>query len=405
MQFVCRLGTADGRIVTELQQGSDVGAVRRELERKGFHVFEVKPRGFGLLRQLRWPGRRRRRLPAREFLAFNQELAALLRAGLPLLQSLDLMLERMEDENFREILSEVRDQVKSGAELSEAFASFGDLFPPLYPSTLKAGERSGELEQVLRRFIRYLRLVLGARKKVFSALIYPTVLISLSVVMMLVMAVVVVPRFSRFYDDLDAELPALTQTTLSISFFLRDHFLWIVAGAVAGIWALRRWAGTEGGRVVVDRWRLEVPLVGDIFRYFSLSEFCRSLSTLLAGGIPLLQALDTAVSAVSNAFVRRRLEPAIAAVREGQAFHRAVEDSGIFPPLGIDMIKVGEATGALDDMLASISDHFDEAVETRTERLLALFEPIMLVVMGVIVAALLVSIYLPMVSILGQVGS
>lgn len=403
MQFVCRVGTPDGEILTQVQQGNDQGTLRRELERQGFHIFEIKPRGLSLP-TLRGRERRRKKLPPDEFLAFNQELAALLRAGLPLLQSIDLMLERMENPSFRDVLTEIRDQVRSGAELSEAFDSFGDLFPPLYASTLRAGERSGELEQVIRRFMRYQALVLDARKKVVSALVYPTALISLSLVMMIIMAVVVVPRFSRFYEDLDAELPALTQVTLGISFFLRDHFLWIVIGSVIAFTLTRRWARTEAGRTTVDRWRLQIPLVGTIFHYFSLSEFCRSLATLLAGGIPLLAALDTAVSSVSNAFIRKKLHPTIQDIREGQAFHQAIETTGVFPGLGIDMIKVGEATGSLDEMLTSVSDHFDERVETRTERLLSLIEPVMLVIMGIIISAILISIYLPMFNVLGQVG-
>ncbi len=403
MQFVCRLGAPDGRILTQIEESRDVGALRRELERQGLHVFEIKPKGVSLLPRL-GRGTRRKRLPAEEFLAFNQEMAALLRAGLTLLQSFDLMLERMENESFRQVLAEIRDDVRSGADMSDAFAKFGDLFPPLYASTLKAGERSGELESVIRRFIRYQQLVLGARKKVVSALVYPTVLITLSLIMLMVMAVVVVPRFSKFYEDLDAELPAITQLTLTISFFLRDHFLIIAGLIVLSVWGFRRWARTPSGQIAVDRARLRIPIVGQIFRYFALSEFCRSLATLLSGGIPLLAALDTAVSSVSNAFVRMKMRPSIGEVREGQAFYQSVENTEVFPALGIDMIKVGEATGALDEMLNSVSDYFDEQIETRTQRLLSLVEPVMLVVMGVIVAGLLISIYLPMFSVLGQIG-
>jgi len=403
MQFVCRLGTPDGRILTQVESGQDLGVLRRDLERQGFHIFEIKPRGIGMPK-LRGSGARHRKLKGETFLAFNQELAALLRAGLPLMQGLDLMLERMEDEGFRSVLTEVRDKVRSGLELSEAFASFGDLFPPLYAATLKAGERSGELEQVLRRFIRFQRLVQSTRKRVTSALIYPIVLVLLSIAMLTVMAVVVVPRFSAFYRDLNAELPAITQVILAVSFFLRDNLLWIMLGIIGLVFAWRRWLRTEAGRITVDGWRLRIPLVGDIFLHFSLGEFCRSLATLLSGGIPLLQALETGAEAISNAFIRKRLIPASEDVRQGGAFHQALEHSEIVPALAIDMIKVGEATGSLDEMLQSVADHFDEKVETRTQRLLSLIEPIMLIVMGVVIAVLLVSIYLPMFSVLSQVN-
>lgn len=402
MQYLCRLGTPDGRVLTQIEEGKDVGVLRRELERQGFHIFEIKPRGLSLP-SLRGRQSRVRKLNSEEFLAFNQELAALLRAGLPLLQSLDLMLERMENESLRSVLTEVRDQVKSGAELSDAFASFGDLFPSLYSATLKAGERSGELEGVLTRFIRFQRLVMQTRKRVVSALVYPVVLILLSLAMITIMAVVVVPRFSAFYTDLDAELPGLTKTILGISFFMRDHFLWIVAGIGVGIFLWRRWVRTDSGRETVDRWRLGIPLVGDIFLLFALGEFCRSLATLLAGGIPLLQALETATQSVGNLHIRRKLEPAASEIRQGGAFHQSIEDSGIVPPIAIDMIKVGEATGSLDEMLQNVADNFDDKVETRTERLLSLVEPIMLIVMGVIIATILIAIYLPMFSVLGQI--
>lgn len=406
MQFVCRYGTPDGRILTNVQQGSDADAVKRELERQGFHIFEVRQRGSLFNFQLPFVGGgRKRRMPLDQFLAFNQELAALLRAGLPILQGLEMMLERIEDPHTRQVLTEVHDQVKSGAELSEAFANFGDMFPPLYASTLKAGERSGELESVIRRFIRYLQLVSTSRKKVVSALVYPAVLVVLSIIMLSILAIYVVPSFSKFYEDLDAELPTLTQVTLAISFFLRDNLLWILGGLfVFGIF-MNNWTATPKGRAFVDRMRLRIPLVGQIFQLFSLSEFCRSLATLLSGGIPLVTALDTAVNAVGNSHIRTAVSPVIENVTRGEAFHESLEETAVFPHIAIDMIKVGEATGSLDEMLNSVSDYFDEAIETKVDRLLTLVEPVMLVVMGFLVALLLVSIYLPMFGAFSQVGN
>ncbi len=403
MQFVCRYGTPDGRILTQIQQGADAGSVRRELERQGFHIFEVRQRGVPFQIKLPFSFGGRKRMPLEEFMAFNQELAALLRAGLPLLQSLDLMLERMQETHYADVFTEIRDRVKSGEELSDAFTRFTDLFPALYPSTLKAGERSGELEQVIRRFIRYLRMVINARKRVVSALVYPMVLICLSLAMLAVLAIYVVPSFSKFYHDLDAELPAITQVTLSVSFWLRENIYWLIGFLIAGAFALRAWGQTENGRQFLDRLRLKIPLVGEIFHQFALSEFCRSLATLVAGGIPLVSGLETATAAVSNAFIGESIRPSIDQVRQGQSFHDALDRSGVFPKLAIDMIKVGEATGSLDEMLTSVSDYFDERVETKVQRLLTLVEPIMLIVMGVIVSLLLISIYLPMFGALGQV--
>ncbi|HEX6901573.1 MAG TPA: type II secretion system F family protein [Thermoanaerobaculia bacterium] len=400
MQFFCRVGTPDGRVLEEVFTASDETALRSDLSKRGYHLFEVRRRGVA--RKL--PGRslRRRRIPDQEFLIFNQELASLLKAGLPLLQTLDLMLERMHNPHFRSVLLEVRDKVKSGVDLSEAFAEHGDLFPRLYPSSLKAGERSGELELVIRRFVRYMRLVLEARRRVISALIYPAVLVCLSIAMIAVMSVYVVPKFMGFFSELDAELPLITQIVLAISRFANSNWVLIVVGVAAGAFALRSWGRTETGRLALDRLKLRVPLIGPILQRFAQAEFSRSLATLLSGGIPLVPAFEIAVSSVSNAFVRSKLEPTIQMVREGKPFYTAIEKSEVFTDMAVDMVKVGEATGALDDMLNSVSEFLDEQVETRMQRLLSLVEPMMLVFMGIIIAILLISIYLPMFSMLGQ---
>lgn len=411
MQFVCRVGTPDGRVVEEVVVASDEAALRAELVKRGLHLFEARRRGLPASAGTRGIGSRlgrRKKIAVPEFLVWNQELAALLKAGLPLLQALDLMLERMKNPTFREVLGDIRDRVKSGEELSDAFAIHGELFPRLYPSALKAGERSGELEQVIRRFVRYLKLVLDARKRVISALVYPVVLICLSIAMIAVMAVYVVPKFEVFFADMEVELPLITQITLGISHFLNERTLflwnwaWIALGVISLGISLRKYAQTPAGRIRVDGWRLRIPLLGPVFHRFALSEFCRSLSTLLTGGIPLVPALEIATASVSNAAVRDKIEPRIQMVREGRPFHAALEDSGVFTDMSIDMVKVGEATGALDEMLSSVSDFLDEQVEVRMQRLLSLVEPMMLVFMGLIIGLLLVSIYLPMFSSLGQ---
>lgn len=403
MQFVCRLGTPDGRIIEQRHQGTDETSLRSELEQRGYHVFEVnRPGAFSKLSlgSLRSGSRK---VKNETFLLFNQELAALLRAGLPLLQALDLMLERMENPNFRPILEDIRDRLKAGENLSDSFASYGEVFPRLYSSSLKAGERSGDMEGVIRRFVRYLQLVTTARKKVVSALVYPAVLVGLSLAMLTVMGLFVVPKFTVFYRDMNAELPAMTRMTLGTAAFFRTHWLPIFGSLAVGLVAFRQWRRTELGAVAFDRFRLGIPLVGSILHRFGLAEFCRSLATLLGGGIPLVPALEIAVDGVGNAYIRQRLRPGIDQVRQGEAFHVALDESGIFTTIAVNMVKVGEATGALDEMLTSVADFLDEQVETRSQRLLSLVEPILLVVMALIIAVLLISIYLPMFSIITQI--
>lgn len=401
MEFVVRVGTPEGRVIEQVHHARDESALKGDLLKKGLHVFEVRAKGMALGLPS-WRGRRRK-IPPATFLVFNQELAALLKAGLPLLQGLELMLERQRDPQLRTVLGDVRDRIKSGQDLSDAFAAYGDVFPPLYASSLKAGERTGELEQVIRRFIRYQKLVLEARKKVVSALVYPTVLVLLSLAMIVVMAVVVVPKFTIFFRDLEVELPLITRITLAVSDFLTGHWYWLVPALVVAVVALRRWFTTESGRLVRDSYLLRVPVAGGIAKRFALGEFTRSLSTLLGGGIPLVSALEIAVSAVGNLRIRRVLAPTIQQVREGKPFYGALESTGVFEPLEIDMVKVGEATGSLDTMLGSVAEFVDEQIETRMARLLTLVEPLMLVFMGVIVALLLISIYVPLFNSIGKI--
>ena len=406
MQFVCRVGTPDGRVMEEVFNAADEMALRTDLGKRGLHIFEVRRRGV----PTRMAGtasaagrmRRRRKIPTQDFMVFNQEIAALLKAGLPLLQALELMLERMRHPHFKAVLTDIRDRVKSGEDLSEAFAAHGEMFPRLYPATLKAGERSGELESVIRRFIRYMKLLLDARRRVISAMVYPAVLVCTSIGMIIIMAIYVVPKFMGFFEELDAELPLVTRVVLAASGFVTDNWPVILIVLAGGLLFLRTWGRTPTGRVALDRIKIKVPFMGPVLHRFALAEFCRSLATLLSGGIPLVPAFEIAVASVGTSYVRNRIEPNIQMVREGKPFHEALERSDVFTDMSIDMVKVGEATGSLDDMLTNVSDFLDEQIETRMQRLLSLVEPLMLVFMGIIIAILLIAIYLPMFSMLGD---
>lgn len=401
MQFVCRVGTPEGQVVERVQEGRDAGSVRLDLERRGFHVFELRPKGLAMLQLPGLGGRRK--IGMRSLLLFNQELASLIKAGLPLLQALDMTLERQRDETLREILADVRERVAGGEELSRAFERHDDVLPPLLAPTLRAGERSGELEAVLRRFVRYQKLLLEARKKVVSALIYPTVLVMLSLVLVVVMMVFVVPKFTDFYAGMGAELPLITRVVVTVSLFAQKNFWWGLTLVVVGTVVVSRWRRTALGAATLDGWRLKMPLLGSIFHRMALSEFSRSLATLLAGGIPVVSALSASTRSVGNAYVRQRLESVPDSVREGDSLADSLDRTGVGHEILIDMVRVGEATGSLDVMLGNVSDFLDEEVETGLERTLTLLEPMLLVFMGLIVALLLVSVYLPLYGLLNQV--
>jgi type IV pilus assembly protein PilC len=402
MQFLCRVGTPEGRVLESLFEAPDERALRRELEGRGYHVFEVRRRGLAASLRLPVLGGARARVPAKELLVFNQELAALLRSGLPLLQSLDLLVARQRDRGFKEVLGQLRDRVRGGESLSGAVAGFGDVFPALYAPTLQAGERSGELEQVIRRFLRYQRLVREARRKIVSSLVYPCVLIGLSACLIAVVTTYVLPKFRDFFGGLNADLPWITRGVMALSGFVQANGWAILLLAILGGLVASQWVRTRSGRLALDRWKVRAPLGGPIAMDLALSEFSRSLSTLLAGGIPILPALDSALSAVANTWVRARLAGVPDEVRQGRALADALQDTGIASSLLVDMVKVGESTGSLDAMLSDVSDFLDEEVETRMGRLLSLLEPLMLIAMGLLVTLLLVAVYLPLYGLLGN---
>ena len=403
MQFICRLGTPEGRIIEETFEATDERQLRQNLSKEGFHLFEVRRGGLvGRLPILVKSGGPRR-VGLKELQLFNQELAALLKSGLPLLQALDLMLARQRDPRFRQTLTEIRDKVKSGESLSTAVESFGDMFPPLFAATIRAGESSGELETVIRRFVRYLGLILETKKKVTSALVYPIALISLAAVLIGVMMVYVLPQFTDFFSAMSVDLPLLTRLTMGMALFVKGNLWLILIGLVAATIAWLQFSRSEAGRTAIARLILKVPFLGQIFHRLALSEFCRSLATLLAGGIPLVSALEVSVRAVSNRHLREQLKPVSQSVREGGSLAETLKNTGAASEILIDMVEVGEATGALDSMLSDVSDFLDDEVDTQLQRLLSLLEPIMLVLMGVIVATLLISVYLPLFSLLGRV--
>jgi type IV pilus assembly protein PilC len=403
MEFVCHVGTAEGRVLKQVRSAPSEAALRSELEREGLELIGLERR-LATLRQPRGLGFGRRRVPLRLLLVFTQELGALLRAGLPLLQSLTMLAERQRDPHFRSVLERAHDRVRGGAELSDALAELGDAFPPLYASAVRAGERTGDLELVLGRLVRHFRLVLDARKRVYSALVYPAVLVALALGLLAIMALYVVPTFRTFYAAMDlAELPLLTRWTMGVTAALRNQLPWALPALLVASPFFLRWARTPSGRHWLGRARLTLPVLGPVFHRFAISEYTRSLATLLAGGLPLVQALEIATQAVGNAWMVSKLRPAIGRVREGQALHVALGETGEVPDVALDMVQVGEATGALDQMLANASDFLDEEVETRMQRLLSLIEPALLLVVGGLVAVLLISVYLPIFSALSRI--
>ncbi len=399
--FYCRLASASGEIIERNYTSTTEESLRLELEEKDYLVLEMK-RKNPLLAQFLSLFRIRSRVSSREFLFFNQELAALLKAGLPIVQSLDILLERRENKVFRRALMDIRDRVKSGEALSDAFMAQGDLFPQLYCSSLASGERSGEVPVVLKRFIVYSKNVMMVKKKVASALIYPAILFVLSIGLIGLMVFFIIPKFTEFLTDFGTELPLVTRAMIALADFATEHWqilLVLVVGTVIGGTA---WQRTPSGRMFFDSLQLRVPVLGGIFTDYAQNRFTRTLATLQSGGIPLVISLDLAAKAVGNAVFERKLIQVAGKVREGRALWETLAETNLISGLGVEMVKVGESTGALVDMLNDVSDFLDQEIDHKLTRLVALIEPAMLLFMALVVGTMLMAVYLPLIEVYGN---
>jgi len=394
VEFRCRLASPNGQIVEGVYSADTEARLRHELEEKGLYVLSLQPKGAIAGLSLHLPSKRR--IPAREFLVFNQELATLLKAGMPLVQSLDLLKRRVESPLFRVLLEDVHEKVRSGSAMSDAFASHGDLFPRVYTASLLAGERSGSLDTVLRRYVEYARVIATIRRKTISALVYPAILITLALGLVALIILKVVPAFSDFYVSFGAELPLVTRIIVSVSDVVRGQFVFILIVLVALIAAAILWLKQPGHRSLLDHWVLRVPLIGPIAAKFATSQMARTLATLLGGGLPLATALEIASRSIGNQYMAGQLDIVNTRVREGESFASALEARHVFPEVAVKMAEVGESTGALQEMLNTVADFFDEEISTNMERFITLVEPALLVIMGVVIAGLLLALYMPL---------
>jgi type IV pilus assembly protein PilC len=394
MEFRCRLGTPGGEIIEGVYAADSEDRLRREFEEKGLYVLGIHRAGRIALGSFSLPTRSR--IATREFLVFNQELATLLKAGMPLVQSLDILRRRVTNPLFKSVLDDVHDRVRAGSSLSESFEAHGAMFPGVYTASLLAGEKSGNLEQVIRRYVTYVKVVEGVRRKTISALIYPAVLLVLSLVVVGILVLRVVPQFSGYYEQFGQDLPLSTRVIVSISTFATTYIgimIVLIAALSVSIWL---WLKRPGQRQRFDRWVLRLPALGPIARKFATSQASRTLATLLGGGIPLVNAIDVAARSIKNRYMSAELQQASQQVREGRALSAAMTDSGAFPDVALKMVEVGEQTGALQEMLNSLSDFYDEEIETNLDRFVTLVEPILLIIMGIVIAGLLLALYMPL---------
>ena len=394
-EFFCRVAYPTGEIVERGFEADDEGALRRELESKDYLILEMRRRN-PVMQAITDTLRIKPKISSREFLFFNQELRALIKAGLPVLASLDILLERRKNPTFKAALQDIRDRVKGGEAVSEAFAAQGDLFPKLYASSIASGERSGELPSVLERYVAYQRSIMAIRRKVTAALMYPVILMVLCIGLVALMVFYIIPAFNEFLVDFGTELPLITVILMESATFCTTHwkaiFLTVIGLAIAFV----SWRRTTAGRLVLDRVKMKIPVVGSIIHDYAQNRFTRTLGTLVAGGIPLVTALELSAQAVGNTVFERELLKAATQVREGQSLWESLERTGLVRDIAIEMIKVGESTGALEEMLHNASDFTDEEIDYKLTRMVSLFEPLLIVFMAVVVGGMLLALYLPL---------
>jgi type IV pilus assembly protein PilC len=402
MEFRCRLGTPGGEIIEGIYVADSESRLRRELEEKGLYVLSLQRRGA--LPGLNLGGGRKRRVGSREFLVFNQELATLLKAGMPLVQSLDILRRRVANPTFKAILDGVYEKVKAGTALSDAFAEHEGVFPGVYAASLMAGERSGNLDSVLVRYVAYEKILGAVKRRTISALIYPVILVALMLVLVGIIVVRVVPAFSDFYGNFGRELPFSTRVIVGFSNLVVSNLWLILTALAAGGLALAAWIRQPGQRRRFDQLLLTLPWAGPTARKFATSQVARTLATLLGGGIPLVNALEIASGAMTNRHMAAELDEVTRRVREGQSFAAALLARGVFSDVAIKMVEVGESTGALQDMLNSLADFYDEEIETEVARFITLIEPVILVIMGVVIAVVVLALYMPLFELSSVVG-
>jgi len=400
-QFICRMALPTGEIVERTVVGENEAALRREFEDKDMLVLELR-RQNALLTAFSEVVAVRQRIAAREFLFFNQEFSALLRAGLPILTSLDILIDRRKNVVFKKALENIRERVKGGESLSDAFAAQGDLFPKLYAASLASGERSGELPNVLKRYISYTRSIMTIQKKVVGALIYPAILVCVSIVIVVIMLFKVIPAFATLFATLGTTLPWQTEILVNTATFLQSMWKELLALTVGGVVAFLLWKRSPAGRIGFDRLKMRLPLVGGVIKDYAQNRFTRTLSTLLSGGIPLVTSLELAARAVGNYVLEKELLGVTVHVREGQPLWECLEKTGYVSEMAVEMVKVGESTGSLVEMLDNASEFSEEEIDYRLSKMVTMIEPLMLVFMAVIVTGMILAIYMPLFQAVGQ---
>ncbi|HLG15054.1 MAG TPA: type II secretion system F family protein [Blastocatellia bacterium] len=405
-EYVCRIGAPTGEVVTRTIEANAERELRAKLERDGFRVFSVSATGAAGVRRALGGERHSRKIKTEDFLLFNQQLSALLRAGLPILQAIGILRKRIQNDRLRLLLEDIEEKVRAGQALSQAFAAQGDAFPRIYIASILAGERSGSLDGVLLRYVSYQKTLNDARRKIKKSLAYPAVLVGASIILVMVLSTFVIPKFMQLYGGVGAtELPTVTVVVVSTAEFISKNLLWIIPTVIGTIVFILVWRRTPAGRFTLDRLTLKTPVAGETVRQLTIAQFTRSLATLLAGGITLPESVEIAGESITNRALRRASEGVLSGIREGRPFTDSLEASGWVSELAIDMIGVGERSGALREMLDEVANFYDAEIDVRLNTITTFIEPVILIFMGSLVMTILLAMYLPLFYMIGNMGA
>src|SRR5882757_639082 len=389
-EFVIKLADERGRVMEQSHAAATAEELRARFTQAGYYVYSVKAKSL--------LGASKKKVKLENFLIFNQQFLTLIKAGLPILGSLELLARRQKLPHFRAQLEDVAARVKTGESISQAFEAQGG-FPIVYTTTLLAGERSGNLEEVLQRFLDFQRVSLTFRKKLKASLIYPALLIVMVIALFIFLITFVVPRFAQLYDQLGTKLPGLTVFLLDLGRYAQKDGIYVGIVAILAGYLLVRWAEADAGATTIDRIRIRLPIFGNVWLKYQVGLFSRTLATLLTGGLPLVPSLETAARSIDSRSISNAVYKSVETVREGKGLSVSLQATKIFPELAIEMIEVGESTGALPQMLNSVAEFFEEDVQTSLTAAMSLIEPLILIVMGVVVVTILIALYLPIFSL------
>jgi type IV pilus assembly protein PilC len=391
--YTYRVRDQRGSLVTGEMLADSPALVTNRLREMKLIPLEVKAKKAGLKREISLrPGK----VKLKDLAVFSRQFATMVNSGLPLLRTLSILEEQTESTQLKKVLGQVRLDVEQGNSLSGALGRHERTFPPLYISMCRAGETAGNLDQVLVRLADTLEAEVSLRQKIKSAMTYPIVVFSLVVLILIAMLVFVVPTFEDLYSSLGGVLPLPTRILLSVSEAFRTWF-WVVILVVIGlVWLFRRWLKTDRGRAAFDRFKLRIPIFGSLFQKTALARFARTLGVLNRSGVPILQSLDIVADTVKNAVVAAAVRDVQSGVKEGESIAGPLSNHKVFPPMVVQMMAVGEETGALDEMLEKIADFYDEEVAAAVDSLTALIEPVMIAIVGGAVGVIVISLYLPL---------